>query len=140
MARFLSAAWFEEVDRALGSAAGAPDANGTPDGDGASGDVRPELTVQQVVTDSPDGEVRYFLEIGSGGVVLRRGQAGRADATFTEDYATAAAIAGGELSPQDALLAGRIRVAGNLSALLEHRNALAALDALPAELRKATTF
>jgi len=122
--RFLSDAWFDEVGRAL-----------PPGGDGPA-----HLTIQQVVTESPEGEVRYHIEIRGTGLALRRGQAEQPDATLTEDYATAAGIASGDLSPQAALLDGRIRVAGDLAALLEHRAALAGLDCIPPGLRAATTY
>lgn len=124
MVRFLSEAWFEELGRALP----------------AGGDGPADLTIQQVVTAAPDGEVRYHIEVRGDRLAVHRGQAGRPDATLTEDYATAAAIASGDLSPQSALLDGRIRVAGNLAALLEHRGALAGLDRVPPALRAATTY
>jgi alkyl sulfatase BDS1-like metallo-beta-lactamase superfamily hydrolase len=122
--RFLSDAWFDELGRALPSA-----------GEGPA-----DLTIQQVVTAAPEGEVRFHIEIRGDRLAMRRGQAGRPDATLTEDYATAAGIASGELSPQAALLDGLIRVAGNLAALLEHRTALAGLDSVPPGLRAATTY
>jgi alkyl sulfatase BDS1-like metallo-beta-lactamase superfamily hydrolase len=122
--QFLSEAWFEELGRALP----------------AGGDGPADLTVQQVVTAAPGGEVRYHIEVRGDRLAVRRGQAGQPDATLTEDYATAAGIASGEVSPQAALLDGRIRVAGNLAALLEHRAALAGLDPVPPGLRAATTY
>src|SRR5689334_17128217 len=69
--RFLSDAWFDEVERALGSAGeGEPAEAGGGGGDGAPA----RLTIQQVVTATPDGEVRFHLEIGPERVALRRGQ------------------------------------------------------------------
>jgi len=122
--RFLSEAWFDQLGRALPSA-----------GEGPA-----DLTIQQVVIAAPEGEVRYHIEVRGDRLAVCLGQAGRPDATLTEDYATAAGIASGEVSPQAALLDGRIRVAGNLAALLEHRGALAGLESIPPDLRAATSY
>jgi hypothetical protein len=83
MARFLSDAWFDEV-----AAASTPP------------DIQPTLVLQQIVTGGPDGEVRYHVAVADGRATLSRGHTGVPDATFTEDYATAAAIARGEQTVQ----------------------------------------
>jgi putative sterol carrier protein len=121
MARYLSEAWFEEVAAA------------TPTG--ADG-----LTLQQVVTGTPDGEVRYHVSVSDGSGRIHAGQAEAPDATFTEDYATAAAVARGQLSVHAALLEGRIRVAGNMAVLSARQDELAGIDPVPAAVRAATTF
>jgi putative sterol carrier protein len=123
VARFLSEAWFREV-----AAAGAP------------ADREPVLVLQQVVTGTPDGEVRYHVAVGEGRAVVVGGQAARADATFTQSYDTASAVARGELASQAALLAGRISVAGDMTSLSERRDCLAGVDALPRAVRAATTY
>jgi alkyl sulfatase BDS1-like metallo-beta-lactamase superfamily hydrolase len=121
VARYLSEAWFEEVAAA------------TPTGtDG--------LTLQQVVTGTPDGEVRYHVGVSNGSAWVRAGQAEAPDATFTEDYSTAAAVARGELSVHTALLEGRIRVAGDMAVLSARQDELAGLDPVPWAVRAATTF
>ena len=122
MARFLSEAWFDDV------AAMAPI------------DDRTSLTLQQVVTDAPEGEVRYHVRVSEGRAAIYVGQAARPDATFTEDYATAAAVARGELSVQAALLAGRIRIGGNMATLSRYQEDLAGMDPIPAAVRATTSF
>jgi putative sterol carrier protein len=122
VARFLSDAWFGQLTDA-----------GTP------GD-RPGLQIQQVVTDGPDGEVRYHLRVSDGRIAVRVGDAPRPDVTFTEDYATAAAVAKGETTVQAALLDGRITVAGDMGAVVACQGDLAVLDPIPAAVRAATTF
>src|ERR1700704_1383748 len=99
MARFLSDAWFNEVEAAAGPAP-------------TSGE--PVAVRQQIVPGCSDGDVRYHVIVAGGRAVLNVGPAAAPDATFTEDYATAAAIAQGELTTQAALLAGHILVAGNM--------------------------
>jgi putative sterol carrier protein len=123
VARYLSEGWFAEV------AAATP----TPD-------KSPDVVLQQIVTDSPDGEVRYQVVVADGRAVLTRDQTLEADATFTAEYATASAIARGELTTQAALLAGRIHVAGNMATLSSRQEDLSGLDPVPAAVRAATTF
>ena len=124
MVRFLSEAWFDAIAESTGPA------NRT----GAAG-----ITVQQVVTDTPDGEVRYAVTISDERATVRAGQAARADVTFTGDYSTAVAIARGEVTAQAALLAGRIRVAGNVASLMS-RTDLTYDDLIPPAVRAATSY
>ena len=125
MARFLSDIWFEEVEAAGGQAQPAEDA---------------VAVLQQVVTGGPEGEVRYHVIVAEGRAVLVRGPARAPDATFTEDYATAGAIARGELTTQAALLSGQIRVAGNMAMLSTRQDDLAGLDPVPPAVRAGTTY
>lgn len=114
MAGFLSEAWFEEMAAA---------------GRAASVDDSLRLTVQQVVTGVPDqGDVAYVVEIRDGTIDVRRGHAVEPDLRFTQDHATALAVHRGELAAQAAFIAGRLRVGGDLSALLVHARTLAEVD------------
>jgi predicted lipid carrier protein YhbT len=122
VARFLSEAWFDAM------------AESTGPGGGTAG-----ITVQQVVTGTPEGDVRYAVTISDECATVRPGQAARADVTFTGDYSTAVAIARGELTAQAALLAGRIRVAGNVAALMT-RSDLTYDDLIPPAVRAATSY
>jgi len=103
MARYLSDEWFELL------------------GAGPAGPVaEPALVLQHVITGGPDGDTRYHVRVSGGRAVIVRGVATDPvpDATFTEDYRTAASIASGELTTAAALLAGRIRVAGDMASLV----------------------
>jgi hypothetical protein len=88
-----------------------------------------ELVVQQVVVDGgPDGdEVAYAVEVGSGALRVHPGRVDAPDVTITQDRATAAAIARGDLSAQSAFLEGRLRVGGDLVAALAAARVLSAL-------------
>ena len=105
-----------------------------------------DLVLLQVITGGPEGDVRYRVSIEGGHITLsadsadHAGAAEHADATFTEDYSTAVAVFRGELSPQDALTQGRVRVAGNMAAIVAHQPALAELGAVFDDMRAATTF
>ena len=124
MVRFLSEAWFDAIAESTGPA----------NRGGAAG-----ITVQQVVTEAPDGEVRYAVTISDEHATVCPGQAANPDVTFTGDYSTAAAIARGELTPEAALLAARIQVAGNVAALMS-RSDLAYDDLIPPAVRAATCY
>ncbi len=126
MAGYLSDEWFAQLGAREGPAGGAP-----------TGKV---LVIQHVVTDSPLGDIAYYVGVANHAVAIVRGRAEHADVTFSEDYATAAAIAGGGLSAPAALLAGRIRVAGDMAALIAHQHLLAVNDPVPASVRAATTY
>jgi SCP-2 sterol transfer family len=125
MARFLSSEWFVELDQAH------PDPV-TP----AAG----SWVLEQVVTATPEGEVRYQVVVSDGALRIRTGTANPAMVTFSSDYSTAAAIAQGRLSTQAALLDGRVRVAGNLSGMAEALRELSGIDLVPAEVRATTTY
>jgi putative sterol carrier protein len=62
------------------------------------------------------------------------------DVTFTQDRATAAAIASGELSAQSAFMAGRLRMGGDLRAVLDRSQDLTALDDVFASARPTTDW
>ena len=126
MARFLSPEWFAEVEAAAGPAAGPA-----------------EVVLEQVVEGSPGGPTRYRVEIAAGRarIVWPVGDgAPAADLRITSDWATAVALARGELSTQTALMQGRLRMSGNPQRLADAAAALQGVDPVPAEVRESTTF
>lgn len=129
MARFLSPEWFDDVNAAAAS-------------DDVSAAVTPglRLVVQQIVTDGPDGEVRYAVRIEDGKVAVVPGEAGEPDVTVTEDHATATAVAQGELAAPVAFMTGRIRVSGDTRVLLSAQPVLHRLDAVFASVRERTSY
>jgi hypothetical protein len=125
MARFLSPAWLAELAEAAA---------------GVVLEAGPPVLVQQVVTGTPSGDVRYGLRLAAGRVAVLPEGAPDPDVTLTTDWPTAVAVARGELAVTDAFMAGRLRVAGDLRALLRGGGALAGIDALFAEVRARTTW
>ena len=99
-----------------------------------------DLVLRQVITGGPDGDVRYQVRIAAGCISLVPDEPDSVDATFTEDYQTAVAMFRGELSPQDALTQGRLRVAGSLATIVANQEALAELGSVFDDVRAATTF
>jgi SCP-2 sterol transfer family len=126
--RYLSPDWIDAAGRAL-----ADDRPGA-----ALAGVT--LTVEQVVTGGPDGDVTWHLAIADGKVALSPGPAPRADLRFATDYATASGVAAGEVGAQRAFVEGRLRVGGDLSLLIAHQRALAAVDDALAPVRAETVY
>lgn len=129
MARYLSQVWFDEVNRAAADNA-----------DLAVDTAGVDLTIQQVVTGAPEGDIRYAVLIRNGEVELRPGDDAGADVTITEDWDTAKAVASGSMSAPTAFMTGRIRVGGNVGVLLDAQGCLQGLDKVFADLRDRTEF
>ena len=126
MPRYLSPEWFDEINAAAraGTPAFAADAS---------------FLLQQVVTGNPLGEVRYWVRIHGGTVEAGLGEVDGADVTVSQSYDTAMAVSSGEITAQAAFVAGKIRVSGDATLLLEHQPALAALADAVAPVRQRTS-
>jgi hypothetical protein len=128
--------WLRELDRAVRDAV--PVSALTP------------IVIEQVVSGVPGrGEVRYRLQVGDDGAsVTEIGPGGDAapdggtpfDVRLTTDYPTAVAISRGQENAQIALARGRLRLGGNVDALVRRSEVLAALDDATAQLRATTTY
>ncbi len=111
--RFLSAEWMEEVNREAASCSELKTTAG-----------RPPVTISQTVTGGPDGDVAYTLQVGDGGLRVRAGGTEDATVTISQDWATAVAVARGEMGPEEAVMAGGIQVRGDMEALLAAREVI----------------
>lgn len=96
------------------------------------------FTIEQEVTGGPGGDVRYHVTFDHGRVSVATGAAQQATIRFSQDLATAAAIASGESSAQRAFMTGRLRVGGDLRVLLAHGEVLTQLQDVFAEVRART--
>ncbi|HYU40377.1 MAG TPA: SCP2 sterol-binding domain-containing protein [Acidimicrobiia bacterium] len=128
MPEFLSADWIDALDAAAREAT-------FP---GAAGKVA--LTVEQVVRDGPDGEARYHLRLEAGHARVLPGSAEEPDLKLFTDYDIAVQLHRGEITAQDALAAGRLKVQGRFQRLREMSDALAALEDVFAPVRGITTY
>jgi hypothetical protein len=135
VARYLSPEWVESFDAALG-ALDLSEAIATA-GAGSLLAADGSFTVAQVVAGSPDaadGVVRTILTIAEGHAHLALDpgavESDTADVTMLLAYDDALALARGALEPADALAAGRIRVRGDLAALVAAQSVLQAASAL----------
>ena len=125
MAEFLSDAWLASLEDAASEVR-------------VPADLR--LVIQQVVLQDRGHERAFTVRIADGTVSVEAGRAEEPDVSFTQDRATAAAIARGELSAQAAFMAGRLRIGGDLREVMDRARELAALDDLFAKARATTTW
>ena len=148
VARFLSAEWFDQVCSAAGdgdrltSSSRWPAQVPEPAAEAPGPLVElPELVIELMVTGTPEGNLRHQVALdGEARVMPPSVPPGPAQVRFISDYGTVSAIAAGQLSTYDALLAGRARVSGSTAVLAAYQSRLAGLDLLPAAARAATTF
>ncbi|HSH60302.1 MAG TPA: SCP2 sterol-binding domain-containing protein [Acidimicrobiales bacterium] len=132
MARYLSAEWFDDLNAA---------ARQLPDpAPGPAPAVAGRLNLQQVVTDSPDGEVRYWVRLDHGRVTAGLGETESPDAVISQSYDTAVGVVTGAIRVQTALMSGEIRLTGNVAALIENQEALRGLNAAFSDLRDRTSY
>ena len=121
MAGFLTDAWLDDLEAAAQR---------------AELDTKGALVLQQVIPDGPEGrEVAYAIVVRDGRVRLERGRVADPDLTFTQDRATAEAIHRGDLSAQAAFMQGRLRLGGDLRAVIDRAGELAAIDDVFASAR-----
>jgi putative sterol carrier protein len=129
MAPYLSPEWIDELHQALSADAAVRQ---------ATADVA--LTVQQVVTGGPGGDVAWHVVVDHGTVAVRPGTTEDADVTFRQDHETARQVAAGELSAQAAFMVGRLTVTGDVAKLIEHQGAFTGIDDATAAVRARATL
>jgi putative sterol carrier protein len=110
---FLTQQWAGEVTQALNASA-----------DFRTAAAGKQVRLQQVVTDAPQGETKYYFTLEEGAAEVGIGELADADATVTQDYATASAISRGEVGPQQAFMQGRLKITGNMMKLLQLQGVL----------------
>ena len=98
-----------------------------------------DVSVTQVVTDTPFGEVSYHLVCRDGKVAFNRGSA-PGDIVFTQSYETAVGVATGKLNAAEAFINGRVRFQGDHQRVIDAQPLFAALDAVFAHVRSHTEF
>ena len=99
-----------------------------------------ELTLEQTVTEGPDGTVCWHIVLDDGRTRLSPGRARKADLRFTTTWTTACAIARGEMAAPTAFMRGSLQVGGDLTVLIDHQQKLSAVDDVLGDLRSVTTF
>jgi putative sterol carrier protein len=120
--KFLSEPWAEALKAEL---------NGSEEFRRAAAGHR--ATIQQVITNT-EGETHYWISIADGQIDLGVGDVEAPDATITQSYDSAAALAKGELSAVTAFMTGRLKIAGNMGMILGLQGALSQLPAAMAKI------
>ena len=96
--------------------------------------------ITQVVSNGPEGDVLYHLQVGDGRAAFGPGPADPEDVRFQQDWDTAVAVATEQLNAQQAFITGRIRLTGDQQKLLDSTPVFAALDAVFTSVRERTDY
>lgn len=127
--RYLSLAWIRELTREV-----------------AESETLAELAtehsigVTQVVTEGPEGDVTYHLQVADGAASFGAGAADPEDVKMEQDWATAVAVATGAANAQDAFINGKIRLFGDQQALMGAQPVFGALEQVFATVRDRTRY
>ena len=127
--RYLSLAWMRELTREV-----------------ADSEALSELAcdhtigVTQVVSDGPEGDVTYHLQVADGTATFGAGPADPEDVRMEQDWDTAVGIATGSINAQDAFISGRIRLAGDQQAFMGAQPVFGALDHIFGTVRERTRY
>ena len=105
--KFLSEEWTREVTQALNQSDAFKKAAGSQ-----------SAKLQQVVN-SPEGEKKYYFKLEGGQAEVGPGEIDGPEATITQDYDTAVALAKQELTGTAAYMSGKLKVSGDLMKLMQ---------------------
>ncbi len=128
MPRFLTPAWVAVFNQAMASVA-VP----TPGADAGLVPQSGRFVVAQEIRGAPGGDVTLLLRVDDGKMEMALAPVGDREegaepgpnVTISLSYDDAAAMAKGELSPAEALTAGRVRVRGDLAVLIAGQELMA---------------
>ena len=129
MVRYLSLAWIDALSEEVANS----------DELAALAQIH-KIAVTQTVSDGPEGDVTYHLRLGDGEATFGAGPADGEDVRMDQSWATAKAVAVGELNAQEAFIKGLIRLTGNQQKLIESQPVFAALDAVFTAVREQTEY
>ena len=113
--KFLSEEWTQELKDALNQSE--PFRKGI-------GSTSAKL--QQIIT-SPDDEQRYWIKIEGGTVDMGPGDIDSPDASITQDYETAVALARSEINAVSAFMSGKLKIGGNMMLIMSLQGAFSEL-------------
>ncbi len=128
MTKYLTDAWFDEA-RALAAT--------QPERPGAT------ARMQYVVTGGPEGDIKYWWRLVDGKLAdSAAGVIDEPDFTMTLSYEDSVKIQRGELDANAAFMQGRMKVTGNMGALMQLMPLTTSPEykALQAEIRTITEF
>ncbi|HEX3088955.1 MAG TPA: hypothetical protein VHQ23_09885, partial [Ilumatobacteraceae bacterium] len=97
MVRYLSLAWIDALSQEVAKSSELAALAGIHN-----------IGVTQVVTDGPEGDVTYHLRLGDGTAEFGAGPADAEDVCMEQSWATATAVATGDLNAQEAFIKGLI--------------------------------
>ena len=111
--KYLSQEWIDEYNAALEQDAVRAALKGK------------SATIQMVISDSPQGEIHYWLRIADGGASAGLGDLDGAEVTIRQSYETSAQVNRGELDGQKAFTQGKVKIGGKMLKMMQLRGPLA---------------
>jgi putative sterol carrier protein len=99
-----------------------------------------EIGFTQVVSEGPDGDVTYHLQVGDGRIDFAAGPADPEHVRMEQTWDTAVAVATGTLNAQEAFVSGHIRLFGDQQRLLDAQPVFGALDSVFSTVREQTRY
>ena len=98
------------------------------------------ISVTQIITGTPHGDVTYHLESREGKITFASGPATASDIAFTQDWATAVGVATGKINAQEAFISGKIRFKGDHERVIATQPLFLALDQVFSAVNANTNF
>ena len=92
------------------------------------------------MSDGPEGDVTYHLQVGDGEARFGPGAAEPEHVRMEQTWDTAVAVATGDLNAQAAFVNGHIRLYGDQQRLLDSQPVFGALDAVFDDVRQRTEY
>ena len=127
--RYLSLAWIDALSAEVASSEQMRDVAQTH-----------RIGITQVVSDGPEGDVTYHLQVADGDATFGAGAAEPEDVKMEQSWQTAVDVATGELNAQEAFIGGHIRLFGDQQKLLDSQPVFGALDAVFSTVRERTRY
>lgn len=127
--RYLSLAWIRELTREVGESEALRQLAGEH-----------TIGVTQEVNDGPEGDVIYHLQVGEGRATFGAGAADPEHVKMQQNWATAVAVATGEMNAQEAFITGKILLFGDQQALMGAQPVFGALDSIFSTVRERTRY
>jgi putative sterol carrier protein len=127
--RYLSLEWLEALAKEVAASHALRDAADEQ-----------SLGVTQIVSDGPEGDVTYHLQVADGVARFGTGPAEPEDVRFEQDWGTATGVATGELNAQEAFISGRIKLSGDQQKILDSQPIFKALDDVFTAVRERTEY
>ena len=127
--RYLSLAWIRELTREVAESE-------------ALAELAKEHTigVAQTVTDGPEGDVTYHLQVGDGAAAFGAGGADPEDVKMQQEWSTAVSVATGAMNAQEAFITGKILLFGDQQKLMGAQPVFGALDQIFSTVRERTRY
>ena len=98
------------------------------------------ISVTQIITGTPHGDVTYHLESRDGKISFASGAAAASDIAFTQDWQTAVGVATGKINAQEAFISGKIRFKGDHERVIATQPLFLALDVVFTSVNANTNF